>query len=173
MKYRHNYTDTVFDEVNVYHTWWNNYEVYLVDFHKSLIESVTIDNIYFSTVTCDDTLFYKVIFNNMYFEYGTKIYNSKFRNCIFNKCVFKDINFLNTKFVECEFNNSSFRDCKLNIGISGSTFNNFDFTYCVIPADRKSFESENNKFNNIDIRMCVDRDRILMSNKDFMKYLVE
>ena len=173
LTYRHNYFDTSFDEINVHRTWWGNYEAYLIDFHGSLIESVIIDNVHFSAVICDNTLFYNVTFTNMYFEDSTKIRNSKFQNCVFNKCVFNDIKFINTEFVKCEFNDSSFKECNLNIGIFDSVFNDIVFSYCVMPTDGKSFESKNNKFNDIKIRTCLHNNRELMADEDFMKYLRE
>lgn len=103
----------LYSEADVFESYCGDSEIYYIDINNSLIE-LTFSTLYSSTT------FKNVTFNNMTFERSYMV------NYIFENYI----------FIKCEFTYSSYRDCKLDINVINSNFDEIFFQGYMIPVNR-------------------------------------
>lgn len=127
--YKKYYSNQSFNSVDVFKTYWGNYEIYCVEFNQSVIQSSQMND-----------YFHKVIFSNCTIEdvrFSTNFTKSKFINTVFNKChfaicLFDHHVFENVTFTDCVINHSNMKMCDLSVKFVNCQFNNSSFNYCNI-----------------------------------------
>lgn len=67
-KYKQFYNNQVYNNVDVFQTWWGYYEMRHVDFNQCYIQNTDID-VYFFKIQFNDTTIENVNFKNMNFEH--------------------------------------------------------------------------------------------------------